>query len=316
MTFRNIRIAAAAAALLFIPTLQLSAQNAANPIEVALQRWYPVNTATTIPTCTPAYGVAFDGAHIWAACGAANELMEYNASDNTLVRTVTGVVAPRGLLYDGANVWASNYGSPGTVTKVQSSTGTVLGTFAVGPNPVGLTFDGQYVWVANSLNYGGVSKVLATTGAVTNYALPTCGSPYGMAFDGTNIWVSCTNTNNVLKLSPTGSVLNTVTAASTPLGVAYDGNYIWVASSSGTVYKILARTPSTKVSYAVSCPAGVVFDSLFIWVTSPCANTVTKLVFTTGSMGTYAAPSTSSFIASDGGNIWVSNTTTGTLAKF
>lgn len=251
---------------------------------------------------------------MWVACGAANEVMEYNTSDNALVRTVTGVTSPRGLVYDGASIWVSNYTNPGTVTKIQASTGTILGTFTVGGNPVGMAFDGQYVWVANSLNYGGVSKISAATGAVTNYPLSTCNSPYGLAFDGTYIWVTCSNSSNVLMLSSSGSVQRAFTVASGPSGVGTaGGGATYVACTSGKVYQL--DTAGNSWSISLSCPAGVRSDGAYLWVTSPCANTISQS-YTWSSWTTYTAPSTSSFMAFDGGNMWVSNTTTGTLAKF
>ena len=41
----------------------------------------------------------------------------------------------------------ANYGS-NNVTKLNTS-GTVLGTFAVGPGPWGVAFDGANIWVTN-----------------------------------------------------------------------------------------------------------------------------------------------------------------------
>jgi hypothetical protein len=58
-----------------LSTLQLSAQNSANPIQVALLRWYQVNTAVQLDTCTGPNGTAFDGANIWAGYGQGSHLL-------------------------------------------------------------------------------------------------------------------------------------------------------------------------------------------------------------------------------------------------
>jgi len=143
MGSRNSWIAAAAAALLF--TLQLSAQTAPNPMQVALKRWYQANLAAQVlTTCGGfAYSLAFDGAHMWMACFSDNEILELNASDGALVRTVTGLTGPWDVLFDGANIWVTGNNE---LFKIRASTGALLGTFSV--EGMGMTFDGQYVWVA------------------------------------------------------------------------------------------------------------------------------------------------------------------------
>ncbi len=52
------------------------------------------------------------------------------------------------MLYDGANVWVSNFGTT-TITKLNATSGGLIGTYTVGSHPWGLAFDGINVWVAN-----------------------------------------------------------------------------------------------------------------------------------------------------------------------
>jgi YVTN family beta-propeller protein len=189
-----VRVAVVAAASLF--ALQATAQNAGNPIQVALLRWYAANTAAQISSCH-AQGIAFDGAHIWVGCPIANTVQEFNASDGTKINTVfLGTsVSPSFLVYDGANIWTSN--TNGTLTEVNASTATVVRTVSVGSNPLGMTFDGTNIWVANS-GSDSVSIVQATTGSVTTSATFTnCNVPYGAIFDGTHVWLSCHNDNTI-----------------------------------------------------------------------------------------------------------------------
>jgi YVTN family beta-propeller protein len=64
---------------------------------------------------------------------------------------------PRGVAFDGTNIWVTNTGS-GTVSKINPTTNTVTATVTVGTNPEGVAFDGTNIWVAN---YGSntVSKI-------------------------------------------------------------------------------------------------------------------------------------------------------------
>src|SRR5580692_11987163 len=68
-----------------------------NPLKIALLKWYGANTTTNF------------------AVGK----------------------QPRGVCFDGANIWVANYGD-GTVTKLRTSDGALLGTFAVGTEPANL----------------------------------------------------------------------------------------------------------------------------------------------------------------------------------
>src|SRR5580692_11169785 len=81
---------------------------ALNPLTIALLKWYDVNITTS-----------------------------FAVGDE-----------PRGVCFDGANIWVANYGS-GTVTKLQANDGTVLGTYSVGHAPANIAFDGANVWVTN-----------------------------------------------------------------------------------------------------------------------------------------------------------------------
>src|SRR5262245_11195889 len=81
-----------------------SAQTPAPPPNVqrvALLRWYKANTTAEF-TVPGAWGVAFDGEHLWVS----NQ--------------------------------AADLDTPGTVTKLATSDGAVLGTFPVGLQPSGL----------------------------------------------------------------------------------------------------------------------------------------------------------------------------------
>jgi len=67
---------------------------------------------------------------------------------------------PWGVAFDGTNIWVTNwYGN--NVTKLQASTGTVLGNYPTANQGHGIAFDGTYIWVATA---GNLVKILASTG--------------------------------------------------------------------------------------------------------------------------------------------------------
>ena len=333
MRLRFVRIAVIAACL----SLQLSAQNANNPVQVALLRWYQANTAAQLTTCLSPNGMAFDGAHIWVACSnPTKELQEFNASDGALVGHVTLAYRPYLLAYDGANIWATNYDA-NTVTEVNASTVTVLGTFTVGSEPSGIAFDGTQIWVTNGASNSVSSvSILPTAGIVHNYpAFPAgdCNTPQGIAFDGTNLWVVCHNINTVLQVSAsTGGVLQTITVGAEPASIVFDGEkgqtspcgtggpFVWVTNNSeATVSRISTTSPFTLTTFSAgSEPSAIVFDGAYIWIANTQAETVTKLSQCTGAQvgsSPYSLPGEPLWMGFDGGNIYVSISGGGVVSK-
>ena len=119
--------------------LQMTAQNDANPIQIALLRRCQTNAAAQLFTCAGPNGVAIDGSHMWVACESVNEIQEFTASDGALARTVASVASPYARVYDGAKVWSAN-GGRNTVTKLRASEGAALGAFPVGSDPANVVF--------------------------------------------------------------------------------------------------------------------------------------------------------------------------------
>src|SRR5579872_3994662 len=94
----------------------------------------------------------------------------------------------RPALYSPANMWIANRGD-GTVTKMQASNGTVLGTFSVPLLPYGVAFDGTNIWVSSAK---GTTELRVSDGATLGTFPGQNGT--GIAFDGANMWVALTRT--------------------------------------------------------------------------------------------------------------------------
>ena len=111
--------------------------------------------------------------------------------------------APRELLFDGANLWVSNFfdDSITVIRAVGGLRGTVLASITGNgvDGPAGLAFDGERVLVVN-LSGNSVSLFKAadftplgnlTTGANTN--------PVGACSDGLNFWITLSGDNEMVR---------------------------------------------------------------------------------------------------------------------
>lgn len=326
-----------------------SAQNANNPKQVALQRWYQMNTVAQLSPCTGSYPywvagrLAFDGAHMWVPCFYDNygnpdvqaaEIQEFNTSDGTLLRTIPITGGVSDLLFDGGNIWmvGAFQAQSSSLFKIQASTGTILNTFTLPAYAgQGLAFDGTNVWVTVQSNPDSVSKVLASTGAVTTYQLFNCIAPTGMVFDGAHIWVSCWSGYTVQELNSSGVEVAAVNVGIFPGALAFDGTNVWVGNCSvggclGSVSRINVNTLARTSFIWGGCWASqLVYDGQYIWASgaSPTAgdcnvgtsvSVVSKLNVSTGAT-VESFPNIGGVIAFDGGNVWGTNVH-GALQKF
>lgn len=141
---------------------------------------------------------------------------------------------PIDICFDGANVWVANF-LGNSVTKLNTSTGSTIGTYSAGSQPYRICFDGSSIWVVNNIGY--VTKLNANTGA--NIGTYDAGNgPWGICFDGANIWVTDQGNNTVTKLNAsTGATIGTYNVGSSPAGICFDGTSIWVGKYSGSVTK-------------------------------------------------------------------------------
>ena len=128
-----------------------------NPLQVAILRWYEANqTGLDFAVGTSPRHLAFDGANIWVANAASDNVTKLRASDGANLGTFAVCCGPQGVAFDGANIWVTGAAN-NAVTKLRAGDGATLGTFAVGSNPFGVAFDGTNIWATN-FNSNTVSK--------------------------------------------------------------------------------------------------------------------------------------------------------------
>jgi hypothetical protein len=180
-------------------------------------------------------GLAFDGARIWTANAGPGSvsIVTPGATIPWSVTTVTaGFSSPHGAVFDGTNVWVTDYVA-NKVLKLASS-GAILQTVTVGPGPSFPVFDGVNIWVPLNNGAPSVAVIRASSGALLQ-TLTGNGliAPIASAFDGERVLVTNFGDNASLwkaaDLTPIGSFpLGTEVAA---FGAASDGVNFWVALS-------------------------------------------------------------------------------------
>lgn len=284
------------------------------PQQIALLRWYDANqTGQSFSVGSNPRGIAFDGANIWVANRNGNTVTKLRASDGASLGAFAVGGGPFGVAFDGANVWVARESSD-SVTKLRASDGANLGSFPVGQVPLAVVFDGANIWVANA-GSDNVMKLRATDGANLG-AFPVGNGPRFLAFDGANVWVS-NQTNQVRKLRASdGESLGSFPVYD-PYGLAFDGANVWVANGgSDDVTKLRAADGANLGSFTVGAdPRGVAFDGVNVWVVNQGDNNVTKLRAADGaSLGTFPVGDAPYGVAFDGANIWITNSA-GSVSK-
>jgi len=121
---------------------------------------------------------------------------------------------------------------------------------------------------------------------------------YGLASDGTHIWIACWD-DDVYEINiSNGALVRNITGLTGPMSLVYDnvnGN-IWVSSFSvPEVWKIKASSGEVLQTVTVGgdSPRGMAFDGTYVWVANEVANSISKVLATTGAVTTYPISSSS-----------------------
>ena len=193
----------------------------------------PAGAVTTVASNLgdQALGIAFDGSKIWTGNG--NGTVSIVTPDVTLpwsvLTTANGYTYAKGVLFDGTNIWITDY-LAGKLLKLNGS-GAILQTVTVGVRPEFPVFDGTNIWVPNG-DEPSVTVVRASSGAVlatlTGNGL---NFPFQAAFDGQRVLVTNANGNGVslwkaADLTSLGSI--STGTGSNPAGACSDGTNFWI----------------------------------------------------------------------------------------
>lgn len=146
--------------------------------------------------------------------------------------TVSGFAAPEGAIFDGANVWITDY-TAGTLLKLDSA-GSTLRTVGVRAGPEQPVFDGANIWVPNSLD-NTVTVVQASSGVIAaTLAGNGLSTPLQASFDGERVLVTDYGSNSIslwkaADLTPLGPFA--IGSPSVAYGACSDGIDFWITLS-------------------------------------------------------------------------------------
>ena len=174
--------------------------------------------------------IAFDGAKIWTAN--VNSVSIVTPGTWSVSTISVGLVAPWGILFDGANIWVTDFSTD--QLKKLASGGTVIQTVSVGNGPSHPVFDGNNIWVPN-FHDDSLTVVRASDGAVLKTFSAANGNGNGLdgpvqaAFDGQRILVTSSGGAVSLFRAADLSVIGSFTVAGFPHGACSDGVSFWVS---------------------------------------------------------------------------------------
>jgi S-layer family protein len=185
-----------------------------------------VSAVAALPT--GAEGITTDGPFIWTA-NRSGSVSKVNPETGQVTTFTTGFQTPWGILYDGANIWVTDFFA-NTLLKLNLD-GSIAQTVAVGMAPRSPVFDGTNIWVPNSGSHS-VTVVRASTGAVLATLIgDSMGDYWAAAFDGQRVLVTDYFGDSVslwkaADLTPLGTFSTGTGSQAT--GACSDGVNFWV----------------------------------------------------------------------------------------
>ena len=197
---------------------------------------YYIDTASPPGPVTPRFttlpggasSIAYDGLNVWIANFSGSVSI---VTESTLQTYSAGFTQPVGLVYDGTQMWVSDYGA-GQLLPVAAD-GTVGTPIPVGTGPEQPAFDGENIWVpnyfSNSISVVSASsrKVVAT---IASDGTNMLSGPEQASFDGERILVTNYGGNSITLFKAADlSFIGNIPLTAAPYGVCNDGSHFWIA---------------------------------------------------------------------------------------
>jgi hypothetical protein len=294
----------------------------------ALDQFWTTQSATNLAATTIAGGlgsglIKSDGTDVWVANSVNDTVSRIRTTDGSIVDTFTGVNGAFGVLVAMGKVFVTDTVLNRLYVLNPFPTGTTqvadLGVF-----PAGIGYDGRRIWTANEGAPGSVSIVTLGTGFVTVSMVTTgFGAPTGVVYDGTNIWVTDQAAGKLLKLDPSGVILQTVTVGSSPTFPTFDGGNIWVPNStSQSVSVVRAATGAvlaTLTGNGIGIPIQAAFDGERVLVTQGTGDSLSLWKASDLTPIAFVSTPSSSHpygVCSDGVDFWITLPGLSKVARF
>jgi YVTN family beta-propeller protein/VCBS repeat-containing protein len=233
-----------------------------------------------------------------------------------------GVTAPNAVVATNTRVYVANKAA-GTVTVIDATNNTVIGTIAVGATPDALTVkpDGTRLYVSSS---AGNTVTVVNTGTNTVAATLAVAAPSAMAINasGSTVYVANFNAGTVTKITTsTNTLAGTVTlpAGFRPTGITVspDKTKILVIGTNASGAPMAASfasssTTATAINGIAGTPTGLAVsaDSTKFYITSAIGTITVVNATTRAVLGTYSVGGALSNIAvsNDGSTLLVGDT--------
>jgi YVTN family beta-propeller protein len=179
--------------------------------------------------------------------------------------------------FDGTHVWVANQFS-NTVSKLNISSGSVVGDYPLTGNPLGIAYDGRSIWVSRFAANDVVALDPATGRVIVT--VKTDKGPGFLLYSGNSIWVANRLASSVQKINASsGQIEGTYKVGKRPAMMASDGTNVWVANSqSRSVSRInAAGVKEFSVAAGGAGAFGVAFDGTNVWVSNFFGGSIMKL---------------------------------------
>lgn len=189
---------------------------------------------------------------------------------------------PRGLAWDGQNLWVSDItDDQESFYKISPTDGQVLATLPTpGVLPTGLAWDGQNLWNVDAIA-GELFKINPSTGDVIQSFGVSFDDPTGLTWDGSNLWLADAEAGKIYKINPAnGKTVSSFNApGGAPEGLAWDGKNLWhVDVEENKIYKLdtTGRVLSSFDSPA-EFPRDLTWDGSHLWLIDSEAKKIYKI---------------------------------------
>ena len=233
-----------------------------------------LQTLRTISVSDPPTSVAASSNGIWVAASGLNpsvssvSVSRIDPQFDVLSTTLhVGNVVPRGpaaVASRGDSVWVAP--SSGLLTRLDGTTGRVVGQIDPNASPTGIAVGEGAVWVSDA-EADNVVRV-DPTGLLT--PIPVGGAPSGIAVGAGGVWVADSLDGAVVRIDPAArAVTTTIKVGRGPDSVAVGAGSLWVANSGdGTVTRIDPTTDKELATIAVGgSPQAITIADGRAWVT-------------------------------------------------
>lgn len=151
-------------------------------------------------------GLAWDGSHLWMSNPQDSKIYKIT-TDGQIVESINGDDTPKGLAYDGNNIWAVDFDGKGQsdeIQKIDTKQMNIVDKFSISTItsfPRSLAWNGEHLIVGDVFN-SKIYKISTTGNKISSFDSKFAS---GLAWDGFNLWgselLTTTNKNTLVKMN-------------------------------------------------------------------------------------------------------------------